>query len=76
MYLKVKAGAVDATRISISSDDDSASAEREIFDHVLKDKNIHDIDDFNSVLNQADHDAPKEVSSISRWLNTMFGKPS
>ncbi len=76
MYLKIRAGAVDSTRISISSDDDSAMAEREIFDHVLKDKSIHDIDDFNSVLNQADHDASKEVSSISRWLNTMFGKPS
>ena len=74
MYLKIRSGAIDSTAISISSDEDSANAEREKFDRVLKDKNIHDIDDFNNVLSQVEHGALMEVSSISKWLNTMFGK--
>lgn len=74
VYLKIRSGAIDSTAISISSDGDSANAEREKFDRVLKDKNIHDIDDFNNVLSQVEHDALMEVSSISKWLNTMFGK--
>lgn len=74
MYLKIRSGAIDSTAISISSDDDSANAEREKFDRVLKGKNIHDIDGFNNVLSQVEHGALMEVSSISKWLNTMFGK--
>lgn len=74
VYLKIRSGVIDSTAISISSDEDSANAEREKFDRVLKDKNIHDIDDFNNVLSQVEHGALMEVSSISKWLNTMFGK--
>lgn len=76
VYLQVRAGAIDSSRVSISSDENFAEAEREKFDQVLKDKNIHDIDDFNDVLNQVEHGVSTEVSSISRWLNTMFGKSS
>ena len=76
VYLKIRAGAIDSSAISISSDEDSANAETEKFDRVLKDKNIHDIDDFNNVLTQVEHGALTEVLSISRWLNTMFGKTS
>lgn len=74
MYIKVRAGAIDSSRISISSDEDSANAEREKFDKVLKDKCIHDIDNFNNILNQVESGALTEVSNISRWLNAMFGK--
>ena len=76
VYLKIRAGAVDSSRISISSDEDSANTEKEKFDRVLKDKKIHDIEDFNNVLNQVEHGASTEVSNISRWINTMFGKTS
>lgn len=76
VYLKIRSGVIDSTRISISPDEDSANAEREKFDQVLKDKSIHEIDNFDHVLNRVEHDASKEVSSISRWLNTIFGKPS
>lgn len=76
MYLKIRSGVIDSSRLSVSSDEDSASAEREKFDQVLKDKSIHDIDNFADVLNQVEHGASKEVSSISRWLNTMLGKPN
>ena len=75
MYLKIRGGLIDSTRISLRSDEDSANAERKRFDQVLKGKSIHDIDDFNDVLNQTELDASMDVSSISRWLNTMFGKP-
>ena len=74
MYLKVKGGAIDSSRISLSSDEDSAKAEREKFGQILKDKNIHDIDDFNNVLQQVEQVSLKEVSIISTWLNNMFGK--
>ena len=74
MYLKVRGGAIDSSRISLSSDEDSANAEREKFGQILKDKNIHDIDDFNNVLQQVEHVSLKEVSIISTWLNYMFGK--
>lgn len=76
MYIKVRAGAIDSSRISISSDEDSANAEREMFDQLLKDKNIHDIDDFNNILNQVEHGALTEVSNVSRWLNAILGKAS
>ena len=74
MYLKVRGGAIDSSRISLSSDEDSANAEREKFGQILKDKNIHDIDNFNNVLKQVEHVSLKEVSIISTWLNYMFGK--
>lgn len=76
MYLKIKSGVIDSSRVSISSDEESAKAERERFDRVLKDKSVYDIDDFNDMLNQVEHGASTEVSSVSRWINTMFGKPS
>ena len=74
MYLKVREGAIDSSRISLSSDKDSANAESDKFGQVLKDKNIHDIDDFNNVLKQVELDSLKEVSIISTWLNHVFGK--
>ena len=76
MYLKIRSGVISSSRISISSHEDSANAEREKFDEALKDKSIHDIDNFNDVLNGVEHGASTEASNISRWLNTMFGKPS
>ncbi|KAL9131928.1 MAG: hypothetical protein Q9175_006654 [Cornicularia normoerica] len=76
VYLKIRSGAIDSSRISISSDGDSANAEKEMFDQVLKAKNIHDIDDFNNVLSPVQHGATTEVSNISKWLNTMLGKRS
>ena len=76
IYLKFRSGVVDSSRISISSDDETANAEREKFDQVLKNQSIHGIDDFNDLLNRVEHGASEEVSSISRWLNTMFGKRS
>lgn len=76
MYLKIRSGVIQSSKISISSDEDSANAERETFDQALKGKSIHDIDNFNDVLNRVEHSASTELSSISRWLNTMFGKPS
>ncbi|CAD6591427.1 MAG: Biotin/lipoate A/B protein ligase [Alectoria sarmentosa] len=76
VYLKIKSGVIDSSRISVSSDEDSANAEIEMFNQVLKGKSIHDIDDFNDVLNRVELGASTEVSSVSRWLNTMFGKPS
>ena len=74
MYLKVRGGAIDSSRISLSSDEDSANAEREKFGQILKDKNIHDIDNFNNVLKQVEHVSLREVSIISTWLNYVFGK--
>ena len=74
VYLKVKGGAIDSSRISLSSDEDFANAERKRFGQFLKDKNIHDIDDFDNMLQQVEHIPSKEVSIISTWLNYMFGK--
>lgn len=76
VYLKVRSGVIHSSRISISSDVDSANAESEKFEQVLKGKSIHDIDNFDDVLNGVAPSASVEVSSISRWLNAMFGKPS
>ena len=75
MYLKIRGGVIDSTRISLRSDKFAANAERKRFDQVLKGKSIHEINDFNDVLNQTELNASTDVSSISRWLNTMFGKP-
>ena len=74
MYLKVRGGAIDSSRISLSSDEDSANAEREKFGQILKDRNIHDIDNFINVLKQVEQVSLKEVSIISTWLNYVFGK--
>ena len=74
VYLKVRGGAIDTSKISISSDEYSAKAEREKFGQVLKDKNIHDIDDFSTVLKHVELDSLEEVSIISTWLNYIFGK--
>ena len=74
MYLKIRGGAIHSSRISLSSDEDSANAESEKFGQVLKDKNIHDIDDFNNVLKQVELESLTEVSIISTWLNCIFGK--
>ena len=74
MYLKIRGGAIDSSRISLSSDEDSANAESEKFGQLLKDKNIHDIDDFNNVLKHVELESLKEVSIISAWLNRIFGK--
>ena len=76
VYIKVRSGVIQSSRISISSDVDSANAEIEKFEQVLKEKSIHDIDNFDDVLNGVAHGASVDVWSISRWLNTMFGKPS
>ena len=76
VYLKVRSAVIDSSRISISSDEDCANAEREMFDLVLKGKTISELESFDDVLNQIQHDTLIEVSSISRWLNTMFGKPN
>ena len=74
MYLKIKAGAVDTSRISISSDEDFANAESKEFDQLLKNESIHEIDNFNNLLNQVKLDDMRHVAGISRWLNTVFGK--
>lgn len=74
VFLKAKGGQITSSKISISPDADIASAEAQTFDNTLKDKRIQDIDDFHHILNQANHQAPNEVSAISRWLNEMFGK--
>ena len=74
VYLKVRSAVIDSSRISISSDENCAEAEREMFDLVLKGKTIFELENFNDVLHQIEHDTLIEVSSISRWLNTMFGK--
>ncbi|KAM0795072.1 hypothetical protein BDR22DRAFT_883207 [Usnea florida] len=76
VYLKVRSAVIESSRISISSDEDCAKAEREMFDLVLKGKTISELESFDDVLNQVQHDTLIEVSSISRWLNTMFGKPN
>lgn len=75
MYLKVRSGVVTESNISITSHAKTASAEARKFDQVLKDKSIQDIKDFNIVLGeQADHVSSSDISGISRWLNTVFGK--
>ena len=76
VYLKVRSAVIDSSRISISSDEDRAKAEREMFDLILKGKTIFELENFNDVLNQIEHDTMIEVLSITRWLNTMFGKPN
>ena len=76
MYLKVKSGIITSSKISVSSDEEAARVEAENFDQVLRDKSIQDITDFKDILETANHDGSAEVSSISRWLNTMFGKPA
>lgn len=76
VYLKVRSGVIHSSRVSISSEEHSANAEKRKFERVLKDKSLHDIDSFNDVLDQVEHGASMEVSSIASWLNTMFGKAS
>ena len=76
VYLKVRSAVIDSSRISISSDENRAKAESEMFDLILKGKTIFELENFNAVLNQIEHNTVVEVSSISSWLNTMFGKPN
>ena len=76
VYLQVRSAVIDYSRISISSDEDCAEAEREMFDLVLKGKTIFELENFVDVLDPIQHHTLIEISSISRWLNTMFGKPN
>ena len=76
MYLRIRSGVIDYSRVSMSSNEDAANAERENFDQVLKGRPIHDIDDFNNMISLVEHGSSTSISGISKWLNIMFGKPS
>jgi len=71
----VRSGIITETKVSVSSDEETAAAEAEHFDHVLKDKSIQDIKDFSVVLGgHADHLSSSAICGMSRWLNAVFGK--
>lgn len=75
MYLKVRSGIVTESKVSIPSNRNTAGVESKIFDQVLKDRHIQDIKDFNiSLGGEANNALSSDISSISRWLNAVFGK--
>ena len=66
---------IASSEISTSPDREAASAEARRIDAVMKDKEIQEIENFAKILNRACQKETSELSSISRWLNTMFGLP-
>ncbi|KAL9123928.1 MAG: hypothetical protein Q9217_006691 [Psora testacea] len=74
VYLKARGGAFTETRISISRDEGVSHLEIDKFDTLLKDRNVHEIDDFEGLFATTGWKSSLEVSRIGQWLNTMFGK--
>lgn len=74
VYLKVKSGVIISSEISVSSDRDTAKREAEKLDRVLNGKSIQDIDDFASIMGEANLDGSMNLFGISNWLNDVFGK--
>ena len=74
VYLKAKSGTIVSTRISRSDDDKAAQAEADRINRVLKDQNIHDIQDFRPILQISTEEPGNSFGRIAYWLNSMLGK--
>ncbi|KAL8945584.1 MAG: hypothetical protein Q9222_007889 [Ikaeria aurantiellina] len=76
VYIKAKAGKIISSDISISENPDAASAERAIFDDLLKDVKVMDVSSFWDVLKKAPLATGQEaeVGCVARWLDVMLGK--
>ena len=71
----MKGGVFIETKISLSSDDSAIQDERNAFDKALKGKPLHEINDFDALLEACNTVGNKvEVSAVANWLNGMFGK--
>ena len=77
IYLTAKSGTIISTRISISGDDKAAQADAAKFDSDLKDRNIHDVRNFKTILRKGGDDSKHNYWTrlVGGWLNTMLGKP-
>lgn len=68
---------ITESKISFSSDKETAEKEAETIHQLLQEKNIYDFESFEDVLDQAGlTEKSHEVSGVSQWLNIMFGKES
>lgn len=74
MYLKIRAGAVTSSKISLSARHREASDVVEKFDTALRGKNLQDIHQFKDVLSAKEFPRSEAVANVSSWLDTMFGK--
>lgn len=74
VYLKVRAGVVTSSKISLSACHSEASGEVEKFDTVLRGKGLQDIHQFKEVLSAKDLSMGEAVANVSSWLDTVFGK--
>ena len=73
MVIKVKSGVISSSHISISPDSDTAEREAEAFDQILKDKDIHKIDDFRKILASVAPQSDTDSVGVGTWLNHVFG---
>ena len=71
--MKVKSGVISSSRISISPHSHTAKKEAEAFDRILKDKDIHDVDDFRKILASVAPQSNVDFVGIGTWLNHVFG---
>lgn len=74
MYLKVRAGVITSSKISLSALHDEAIDEVERFHTALKEKNIQEIHQFQNVLGAKDFPRSEAVANMSSWLDAVFGK--
>ncbi|MCJ1308340.1 Biotin/lipoate A/B protein ligase [Agyrium rufum] len=72
--MTARSGVIQSSNISLSANEDAASQQALNIEGLLKDKKIHEIDDFVSYLSAARFFRDEEKTALGTWLNHMFGK--
>ena len=74
-FLQVKSGIITSSRISFSDNPTAALKENRIFDDVLRDKKMIEINGFHGLLKPlAPFEKRHDIRRLSAWLDVMLGK--
>ncbi|SLM40411.1 lipoyltransferase and lipoate-protein ligase [Lasallia pustulata] len=73
-YLKVRSGIIASSRISMSADEDDAQEEAAKIHTVLQDRKLHQIVDWQAVLDDAKaFENIHQTRVLARWLSILLG---
>ncbi|KAI9801406.1 MAG: hypothetical protein M1825_003385 [Sarcosagium campestre] len=75
VFLVVRSGKVVSSKVSVSDDDRDANTEAVDIKAALQDRSLHDVDDFESLLQGLPcFEGSDSVVALARFLNQTFGK--
>lgn len=75
VLVKSKKGIITQVKLSTSLNPQTALAQEQHFEGLLKHRVLHEIRDFHEVLAPtSDGSVPEDIPIIATWLNSMFGK--